>query len=212
MSQNETGNASQNERRGFISKASNLAMLAGLVGGYGAFALIAGRFLYPARPRDRSWMFVAEADRMKQGESLLYRTPAGETVNVTRQGGAAGAEEFVALSSVCPHLGCQVFWEPQNDRYFCPCHNGTFDAAGRGTGGPPGDAGQSLSRYELKVEGGLLYINVPTGSIAEQKRAGRVVQRASGPHGPGHDPCLTPVAESPRFCRQPTTPTDERAG
>jgi nitrite reductase/ring-hydroxylating ferredoxin subunit len=212
MPRSESENGNRNERRGFISKASNLAMLAGLVGGYGAFALIAGRFLYPARPRDRSWMFVTEVDRIKPGESLLYRTPAGETVNVTRQGSAAGAEDFVALSSVCPHLGCQVFWEAQNDRYFCPCHNGTFDADGRGTGGPPGDAGQSLSRYELNVEGGLLYINVPIGSIAERRRAGRVVRRAAGPHGPGHDPCLSPVAESPRLCRQLTAPVDNRVG
>ena len=46
------------DRRGFLAAASTAAMSAGLAGGYGAFALIAGRFLYPARDPDRSWQFV----------------------------------------------------------------------------------------------------------------------------------------------------------
>jgi hypothetical protein len=79
-----------------------------------------------------------------------------------------------------------VHWEAANDRFFCPCHNGTFDAAGRGTGGPPGDAGQSLPRYALKAEGGLLYIEVPTASLARGE--GRIVERNAS--RPGHDPCL----------------------
>ena len=57
-------------------------MTAGLVGGYGAFAFIAGRFLYPARARGTNWMFVTEVDGLQAGDSLRYRGPAGETVNV----------------------------------------------------------------------------------------------------------------------------------
>ncbi|MBI4577262.1 MAG: Rieske 2Fe-2S domain-containing protein, partial [Planctomycetes bacterium] len=70
-------------------------------------------------------------------------------------------EDFLALSSTCPHLGCRVHWEVQNRRFFCPCHNGSFDAAGRATGGPPAEAGQSLPRYALRLEGGLLFIELP---------------------------------------------------
>ena len=136
-----------------------LGMLAGLVAAYGTLAAFIGRFLYPAAGRHRSWLYVSDASRLVQGDALLFRTPAGEPVNITRQGG--GDESIVALSSTCPHLGCQVHWEPQNNRYFCPCHNGTFDAEGNGTGGPPGDAGQRLGGYDLRVEAGLLYIDVP---------------------------------------------------
>lgn len=147
-----------------------------------------GRFLFPARPPARGWMFVAEEDRLAPGESLRFQTPAGATVNVTRRGEAQSADAFIALSSVCPHLGCQVHWEPQNDRFFCPCHNGVFSPDGTGIGGPPGDAGQSLSSYPLKVEGGLLYIEVDQGELA--MGGGRVLDPRSEPEGPGHDPCL----------------------
>lgn len=69
---------------------------------------------------------------------------------------------FAALSSTCPHLGCQVQWQPQHGRFLCPCHNGAFDASGRAIQGPPADAGQFLSSFPLKIEEGLLLIEVPT--------------------------------------------------
>ena len=70
-------------------------------------------------------------------------------------------EDFIALSSICPHLGCKVHWETQNQRFFCPCHNGAFSAAGVSTAGPPFDVHQNLARFPLKVENGNLFIEVP---------------------------------------------------
>ncbi len=67
---------------------------------------------------------------------------------------------------------------------------GTFDAQGAGTGGPPGDAGMELPRYPLKVDGGLLFIEVPVDQLAETE-TGEVLAEARGIHGPGHDPCLS---------------------
>jgi nitrite reductase/ring-hydroxylating ferredoxin subunit len=197
MSRHETSvdEPSLPERR-VLGLTSSLAMLAGLAGGYGLFALVSARFLFPARPALARRLFVARARDLGPGDSLRYETPEGRTVNITRQGTGDTAEDFIALSSTCPHLGCQVHWEPQNSRYFCPCHNGTFDPSGRGTGGPPGDAGQSLPRYALAVEQGILFIEVPEESLTvraagpRRPRAGRVVELA-GPCGPGHDPCLT---------------------
>lgn len=175
-------------RRGFFSRLSSLAMLTGLAAGYGAFAAIVGRYLYPARPQAKGWLYVVEAERMKPGDSILFRAPAGATAAIARQGDSGAVSDFVALSSVCPHLGCQVHWEPQNDRFFCPCHNGTFDPSGRATGGPPHDAGQSLLRYPLEIRGGLLFIEVPLEQLAGGGAG--CVEAPGGPPGPGHDPCL----------------------
>ena len=175
------------ERNSFLTGFSRIAMGAGLVAAYGTFAAILARFLYPARPAPRGWMFVATVDRFRSGASLVFRTPAGETVNITRQGSGASAADFVALSSVCPHLGCQVHWEPQNDRYFCPCHNGVFNPEGVATEGPPAEAGQSLLEYPLKVEGNLLFIEVALSQLA--LGPGRL-EEPFGEPGPGHDPCL----------------------
>ncbi len=160
-------------RRKFLGRASHVAMAAGLAGGYGGLGLIAGRFLSPSADSGRVWQFLVETDRMTVGESRAYRGPAGEEINITRRGRGAGAEDFIALSSTCPHLGCQVHWEPQFDRYFCPCHNGTFDPSGVATGGPPADAGQNLPPYPLRVDQGMLFIEVPVDRLVTAVPADR---------------------------------------
>lgn len=149
-------------RRGFLAGASTALMGCGLAAGYGTAAALAVRFLYPAGPQPRAWMFVVELARIKAGDAILFRTPEGASINVARQGESGDASDFVALSSVCPHLGCQVFWEAQNNRFFCPCHNGVFDAKGMGTEGPP--KGQPLAQYPVKVENGMVFIEAPVGS------------------------------------------------
>jgi Rieske Fe-S protein len=169
--------------------ASTTMMLAGLMGGYGLFAWVATRFMMPSRTGRMLQLFVMAVNDIREGDTLLYQTPDGHTVNITRRGSGGRADDFVALGSTCPHLGCQVKWEPQNNRYFCPCHNGTFDPSGKATGGPPGDAGLSLPKYNLTVQRGRLFIDVPAERLTLPQRAG--VVHISGPHGPGHDPCLT---------------------
>ena len=188
----ESSKAPDDQRRGFLKAASGTAMAAGLAGGYGGFALIAGRFLYPSGDNDRQWQFVSEESTLAVGDSILYRTPTGETVSITRKERNGDERDFIALSSTCPHLGCQVHWEGQNDRYFCPCHNGAFDANGVGIEGPPGDAGQSLPQYPLRVDNGLLMIEVKVDRMAAaESQEGEIVE-ADSTGGPGHDPCLSP--------------------
>jgi nitrite reductase/ring-hydroxylating ferredoxin subunit len=186
----------QPSRRTLLGFTSTVGMIAGLVGGYGLFSWLGVRFMLPARIGQVHQFFVARVSDMAEGASLLYRTPSGVPVNITRRAATGTADDFIALSSTCPHLGCQVRWEEQNGRYFCPCHNGTFDPSGKATGGPPGDAGQSLPRYGLTVQKGLLYIDIPDEQLTVPMEAG--VVRQTRPQGPGHDPCLgrlEPVAD-----------------
>lgn len=153
-------------RRNFLAQIGTIAMTGGLVAGYGTFGIMAGRYLYPAKPTKKAWLFVADVAGFKTGSSMVYESPTGAPVVIARQGESGTEADFIALSSTCPHLGCQVHWEAPKKRFFCPCHNGTFDPQGKGTGGPPADAGQSLPRYPLKVEEGLLYIEVPVEKLA----------------------------------------------
>lgn len=158
------------ERRTFLSTATSLAMAGGLAASYGTFGVMAGRFLYPAHSALRGWMFVTQAKSIVAGNSFTFKLPSGKPVVITRKGETDETASFLALSSTCPHLGCQVFWEPQNRRFFCPCHNGVFNTEGKATEGPPAKAGQSLNAYPLKVESGNLFIEVPLEGLASSLR------------------------------------------
>jgi len=153
-------------RRRFLTTASGSAMAAGLLGAYGTFGYMLGEFVYPASGSTRGWLFVCTTERLAPGEAMDFTSPTGAKVVVARQGEGTTAEDYLALSSVCPHLGCRVHWESQDDRFFCPCHNGAFDREGKPISGPPQAANQSLVRFPLKVENGLLFLEVPLESLA----------------------------------------------
>jgi Rieske Fe-S protein len=166
------------DRRSFMNDATTVTMAGGLVAAYGTFAGYAGRFLYPSSSAT-AWMFVAPAQGIEPGGSVEFETPGGLKIVITRSVNSApniapAEVDFLALSSTCPHLGCRVHWEPQNDRFYCPCHNGAFDAAGKPIAGPPKDADQSLPLYALRIESGMLFIEAPT-----QQVGGRATGRAT---------------------------------
>ena len=153
-------------RRSFVGKACGATMVGALTVSYGTLFSYAGKFLYPAKATPKAWMFVVEVMKMKVGDSLSFKTPDGSRVAIARQADKGDVSDFIALSSTCPHLGCQVHWEGQSNRFFCPCHNGAFDPTGKPISGPPADAGQSLPQFPLKVENGLLFIEVETQTLA----------------------------------------------
>jgi cytochrome b6-f complex iron-sulfur subunit len=43
---------------------------------------------------------------------------------------------FLAVHRRCPHLGCTVDWEPEEGRFYCPCHGSSFDFYGDFEGPP----------------------------------------------------------------------------
>ena len=64
-------------------------------------------------------------------------------------------QDFEVMSNICTHLGCRVRWIADDDRFYCPCHNGVFAKDGSVVAGPPP---RPLDRFESKVEDGTLYI------------------------------------------------------
>jgi len=98
-------------------------MLGGVGLAYTWFGSFAARFLYPSKGRTMNWQFVTLTDQLRRGDAMLYQAPSGEPINIARREEAGEVTDFVALSSTCPHLGCQVNWESQHNRFCCPCHN-----------------------------------------------------------------------------------------
>ncbi len=163
----ESAGVTDTSRRIFL----RLAMGGGLAAGYGTFASLAAQYLYSGGGETSRWQFVVPTDGLALGDSLSYVAPNGAKLVITRQSEGDDADSFMALSSVCPHLGCQVHWEPQHERFFCPCHNGAFDREGNPTEGPPKAANQVLTRFPLKVEGGLLYVETSWIFLSARPRA-----------------------------------------
>jgi cytochrome b6-f complex iron-sulfur subunit len=163
-------------RRAFLETAGGAAMAFGLTAGYGMFGVMLGRFVHSAGASNRAWLFVCTVEQLAMGGSLEFLAPSGQKIVVARQGAGSTADDFLALSSVCPHLGCSVHWEGAQDRFFCPCHNGAFDRQGKATEGPPAAARQALVRFPLRVENGLLFLEAPLAAIAacppEEPRGG----------------------------------------
>lgn len=57
--------------------------------------------------------------------------------------------EVVGFSQKCTHLGCVVYYEPDEERWHCPCHEGNFEArSGAVISGPPT---RPLGRIDLEV-------------------------------------------------------------
>jgi cytochrome b6-f complex iron-sulfur subunit len=60
-----------------------------------------------------------------------------------------------AFSLVCTHLACTVSWNPEKKNFYCPCHEGLFDAEGRVISGPPP---APLERLKVEVKGDKVII------------------------------------------------------
>ena len=134
--------------------------VASLAATYGLFSSYSLKFIFPERkpPRLRR-VFLAFVSDISQGESRSILMPSGDQLLLsnTRNIGAETGNSFVAFSNSCPHLGCKVFWEAQQERFICPCHQGIFDAEGKAVSGPPAQSGKDLRNYSVEVQGNSIY-------------------------------------------------------
>ncbi len=91
---------------------------------------------------------VAKAAR--DAWSQASNTPLGAAyVQKTSDG------KIVALSSVCPHLGCSIAHNPQAKRFQCPCHRSAFAPTGERIEGP---SKRGLDPLPVVVENGRVKI------------------------------------------------------
>ncbi len=65
------------------------------------------------------------------------------------------ADQVVALSAVCPHLGCAVGWDSGAGNFLCPCHDSRFSVAGERLTGP---SERGMDELPLQVVDGRLQL------------------------------------------------------
>jgi Rieske Fe-S protein len=80
------------------------------------------------------------------GETYLFRYPTPDDPAVLLR---IADQEVVAFSQKCTHLGCVVYFQAEEDRWHCPCHEGNFDTAtGDVLSGPPT---RPLGRIDVEI-------------------------------------------------------------
>ena len=83
-----------------------------------------GELINPTKGR---WVDVAAMSELVEGHGK--RVTAGSVgAFVFRRG-----ETVTAVSSICSHLPCELWWEASSQHLACPCHPATFYADGQPT-------------------------------------------------------------------------------
>jgi Rieske Fe-S protein len=95
---------------------------------------------------------IASVDDLAVGAALGFTYPnEHEPCLLVR----LSASEFVAFGQKCTHLSCAVIPRPDEDSFYCPCHEGRFDLrTGAPTAGPPR---RPLTRIVLERRGRDIY-------------------------------------------------------
>jgi nitrite reductase/ring-hydroxylating ferredoxin subunit len=114
------------------------------------------------------WIIVQNYLRTRRGELLLQKIA---NLNEIAVGGAVsfaypephdsclllrtGEKTFIAFSQKCTHLSCAVVPQPDKGRFYCPCHEGSFDiATGAPIAGPPR---RPLPKIKVEIRSGAIY-------------------------------------------------------
>ncbi len=153
----------QNElsRRNFMQSAIwGIGGLIGIVFGASAVAYVVGPSL--KKQQTETWVRLGPTSKVELGVPTLFtftvQTQTGwieNTEEVSVYVLTTDARTYIAMSNICTHLGCRVRWITDQDKFFCPCHNGEFDIEGDVIAGPPP---RPLDRYDVKVENDQLYV------------------------------------------------------
>ena len=118
---------------------------------FGQFWIVVQNFLRERRGQ-LPLRQIATVHQLAVGQSLAFNYPAEhDTCLLVR----TGEQSFVAFDQRCTHLSCAVVPEPEKKRFFCPCHNGSFDLeTGSPLAGPPR---RPLARIKLEIVNDKIY-------------------------------------------------------
>jgi Rieske Fe-S protein len=80
----------------------------------------------------------------------------------------AAPDKLVALSAVCPHLGCTIGWDAAARTFLCPCHDSRFNVSGEKMTGP---SERGMDELPLAVVDGrlqLTWVRYKTGQTTRE--------------------------------------------
>lgn len=156
-SRNDSGEVS---RRGFVGWAVGLGTV------FAATAVgvpLVGSLVVPSAPaQPGEYVQVADVSAIPVGEpyGISFAEQTQDAYNVTMLPHSVYAlkksdTEIIVYSPVCPHLGCQVYFDRQLKEYICPCHGSKFAIDGAKISGP---SPRGLDTLPSKIEKGALFV------------------------------------------------------
>ena len=134
---NKQGEELQLSRRNLFT----LAGWAGLLGSLSALFGGALRFMFPN-------IVYEPSPIVKLGNVFDYAEGTVTFVESERLFVLRDDKGFRALSAICKHLACTVYWSESTKTYDCPCHGSIFDTTGAVLSGP---APKALDWLEVKA-------------------------------------------------------------
>ena len=145
--------AQEHSRRRFLAAVGGGALGVGALGA----ALTTLRFIEPSVLNEEDQRItVGRPDEIAVGTVLVLAK--GHVYLLRTEVG------FIALSTVCTHLGCIVRAETETGGFACPCHGSRFRAEGTVRLGP---AVRELRRHPISLEEGLLIVDA--GAFTEDR-------------------------------------------
>ena len=136
------------ERRDAIK---NLFAFFTLGAAFAGMTAIGFRFVTPAKQEVQRRIFTVSLDELPINATRKFQDLRGKDLMIVR----TGEREVKALSTVCTHLGCTVYWQKDKEEFYCPCHAARFDKDGNVLAGPPP---KPLESYKVELEGNNVFV------------------------------------------------------
>lgn len=118
---------------------------------FAGLAAMGVRFITPVKREINRKIFTVGLEELPLNATKRFKDLQGRDLMIVR----TGEREVKAISTVCTHLGCTVFWQKDRQEFFCPCHNGSFDKNGVVIAGPPP---APLDLYPVEIEGDNVFV------------------------------------------------------
>ena len=106
-------------------------------------------------PNTGRWMRVAASAEVPEG--VMHPFDLGSVVGFVRRVG--GKPE--AVSGVCTHQGCRLWFDAPDDRLRCPCHSTSFSPAGQVLTHQLPIAPKPLPTLMVREQGGAIEVFAP---------------------------------------------------
>jgi len=136
------------ERRKVLKSIAAFLPISAAFAGLAAMGI---RFITPIKREMDRKIFTVGLEELPLNATKRFKDLQGRDLMLVR----TGEREVKAISTVCTHLGCTVFWQKDKQEFFCPCHNGRFDKNGIVLAGPPP---APLDLYRVEIDGNNVFV------------------------------------------------------